>query len=147
MGVVYKKNLGLIKKPYIMETRGYTRAVIDPTQAETSISLAAITPEEVEALILKVDALAQERESANIANLVSNSMEDIITLVRAVKFTGPTGPYRGILGTGTSINIEWLRPKDIGNPMLRGSAAAARPRHLCPGTPCPRHLQLAPDFR
>lgn len=124
MGLVYETSVAKgLKTDYPKEQKLIVDAMIDPGKESSSQDLDPFTVLEAERLLLKLDNLASEKISETIARLVAMSAEIIIDAVRMVK-TQNHQHFMGFLGSGNMLDIKWLRPKDIGNPQLRGTAAA-----------------------
>jgi hypothetical protein len=124
MGLVYEisRQKGLVKG-YPKETKMIVDALIDPGKESSSQDLDPFTAIEADRLLLKLDTLAPSSVSENIARLVAMAAEVIIDAARMVK-TQNHQPFMGSMGTGNMLDIRWMRPKDIGNPVMRGGAGA-----------------------
>lgn len=126
MGLVYEVNTSLTRNlnhSYPKETKLIVDAMIDPGKESSSQALDELTTVEADRILLKLDNLASDKISETIARLVAMSADIIIDAVRMVK-TQNHQPFMGFLGSGNMLDLKWLRPKDIGNPMLRGTAVA-----------------------
>lgn len=104
MGIVYEANVKLIR-PYVEEVKKIFGR---------DVKLAALSAEEVELIIKKVDGIVPSKLNPLVAEIVSAGMEDIITLVRMVNVETKQG-FGGMTGTGRMLDINWMRAKDIGN--------------------------------
>lgn len=123
MGQVFKANQGLVRDYPEEANATYTEAVINPGQSSAAVSLAAFSRVEATVLLLKLDALVSQLNNALIGTIVAENAEAIMIAVRMTKEQSK-GQFAGILGGGNMMDIKWLRPKDIGSPLLRGVAAA-----------------------
>lgn len=123
MGLVYQANKGLIKN-YNEETIKWSKALIEPGRSESEVKLASLTKAEVDAILLKLDILASEKANPAVATIVAEEAESILVAVRLVKIETKQA-FGGILGSGSNLDIKWLRPKDVGgtllNPLATGS--------------------------
>lgn len=122
MGLVYQQAKGLIAN-YAEKTEVWTKALIEPGKAEASAKCAELTSAEVERILLKVDQLALSRQNEAIAVMLAEEMESILIAARMVK-TESKAAFAGILGVGSQLDVMWLRPKDVGGSLLRGTADA-----------------------
>lgn len=122
MGVVFQANKGLIKA-YDDKAFNYSKALIEPGKLEAEVKPAGLSADEVNAILLKLDMLAMESANPAIAAMVAEEVESILVAVRMVKAQA-NASFAGILGSGSNLDIKWLRPKDVGGPILRGTAAA-----------------------
>ncbi|MFH1031119.1 MAG: hypothetical protein V1767_00910 [Chloroflexota bacterium] len=124
MGLVYKVSVEKgLKKQYPKEQKLIVDALIDPGKEASSQDLDPLSVVEVDRILLKLDALAPDSVSENIARLVAMAAEVVIDAVRMVK-TQNHQPFMGAMGTGNMLDVRWMRSKDIGNPVMRGGAAA-----------------------
>lgn len=122
MGLVYQSNTGLIKA-FAEETIKWPKALIEPGKSEAEVKLAALSTDEVKAILLKLDCLCLEKASPLIAAILAEEVESILVAARMVK-SETKAAFAGILGSGANLEIMWLRPQDIGGAILRGTAAA-----------------------
>jgi hypothetical protein len=123
MGLVWQHNLGVIQA-YPEETRKVSNVVIDMGKPDAEAKMAALSSDEAERLLRKLDVLAPSDMEPFIAKIVGENVEQIMTLVRMVKAEAK-GEFLGHLGTGNALDIRWLRPKDVGGPILNSAAAGA----------------------
>lgn len=123
MGLVWQHNLGVIQA-YKEETAKVSNVVIDMGKPEAEAKMAALTRDEAERLLRKLDVLAPSDMQPFIAKIVGENVEQIMTLVRMVKAEAK-GEFLGHLGTGNALDIRWLRPKDVGGALLNPAATAA----------------------
>lgn len=121
--LVYQHNTNLIKD-YPEETREITNILIQPGQMATRQKLAGLIADEVDAILHKLDALAMSVMNEAVAIIVAEEAPGILLAIRMVKAESKES-FAGILGTGRSLDIAWLRAKDIGglilNPLATGS--------------------------
>ena len=124
MGLVYdsNKSRGLVHN-YPAELKRITDAMIDPGKEWSDQQLDPVSDIEVDRILLKLDNLASDKISETVARLVAMSAMEVIDTVRLVKAQNHQ-TFMGFLGSGNMLDIKWIRPKDIGNPQLRGVAAA-----------------------
>lgn len=122
MGMVFKDNAGKIKA-YPSGIEVCATAVVEPGTIEAQVPQEEMTPLEMEIFTGKLDALANQTGDPRIAEMVSRAYNEILTAVRWVK-TETHSAFRGMAGKGSELDIMWLRPKDVGGAILRGTAAA-----------------------
>ena len=118
---VSQVNAHLVKN-YLAGTEKWSKALIAPGQAEASVKLAALSAEEVDLILMKLDMLALNRQNPAIAAMMAEEADSILTAIRMVK-TETKEAFRGILGAGANLDIMWLRPQDVGGSIMRGTAA------------------------
>lgn len=128
MGAVYDiaKKYGLIHdyaSPGLV-LDGWKESVVQPGKAEMAVPVADMTAAEVDLLMHKLDNLALTQQNDAIAKMCAEEIPSVITMVRRVKKESG-GSFSGILGAGTNLDLFWLRPKDIGGPILNTAAAGA----------------------
>lgn len=123
MGLIYKANTGLLKS-YPDQTIRVKKALMQTGQGEVDVKAAALTQEEVEIILLKLDQLAQSRQEEAVATMLAEEVDSILAAVRMVK-DETKEPFMGIQGLGTSLDITWLRPKDIGDTTMLNKAGTA----------------------
>lgn len=119
---VSQVNAHLVKN-YLAETKEWSKALTAPGQAKASVELAALSAEEVDLILMKLDMLALNRQNPAITAMLAEEADSILTAVRMVK-TETKEDFRGILGAGANLEIMWLRPQDVGGSIMRGTAAA-----------------------
>jgi hypothetical protein len=124
MGLVFQANKGLIRT-YPPETTKVRTVVIEPGKDEAEVTLAALDSKEAEALLLKLDALASDKVNPAIAAMVAEEAANIFVAVRMVKAESKAS-FAGILGVGANLDVKWLRPKDVGGPLLNRDGAAGK---------------------
>jgi len=124
MGIVYRENKDLVKN-YTEETLKWTEAVVECGKKEAEVKLAAFSSEEAKTLLLKLDALALERANPLVATIVAEEANSILTLARMVKVETKQ-EFAGILGTGSALDITWLRAKHVGGSLLNPLAATGK---------------------
>jgi len=125
MGVVKSFNEKLIGVSFKEEDIPFTEALIQPGQAEATVHAAALEPDEVERIILKLDQLAMSVQHEGIANMIAEEMDSILLAIRMVK-TETKEPFMGLLGFGAALDLAWLRPKDVGGSLLNPAGTAAK---------------------
>jgi hypothetical protein len=127
MGVIYRENVSLVKD-YPEETRlAWRKALIIPGQAPVEVNAAALSADEAEAILLKLDMLAYEKNNEAIAGALVAEADSVITLVRAVKKAiGGAGSFQGIQGAGQALDLVWLRAKHIGGSLLNKAGTALK---------------------
>jgi hypothetical protein len=101
----------------------WTSALIDAGKAVTSLTVQSLTPDEVNAIISKLDMIYRAPEHQDLANMVAEEILNILCTVCAVKWQ-TQGSFGGILAQGTQLDIWPLRPLDVGGILLS------------PGAPC-----------
>lgn len=122
MGIVFQANKGLIRD-YVEETVKFPDALIEPGKPAAEVKLAPMSSEEVKRLLLKLDMIAWEKINPAAAAMVAEEVSSIITAVRMVKVE-TKAEFMGMLGSGANLDITWLRPKDVGGPLLNAPGTA-----------------------
>ncbi|MEM2338598.1 MAG: hypothetical protein QXW83_00175 [Nitrososphaerales archaeon] len=122
MGIIYKANKDRIRS-LPEETVKVTDVLIEPGKTAAEVKLAPLSREEYERILLKLDMLAIDRNNEAIAVMVAEEVDPIITLIRMVKVETKE-EFTGILGSGANLDITWLRPKDVGGPLLNSAGAS-----------------------
>ena len=123
MGKVYLSNQGLIK-PYSEGSTKVRKALMQTGQGEVDAKAANLTAEEVERILLKLDMLANSAQDEAIAVMIGEEVESILAAIRMVK-DETKEPFMGIQGLGSSLDIAWLRPRNVGETNTLNSAATA----------------------
>jgi len=121
MGVVYQVGQSVIHA-YPEGEKAIVAALVEPGKRGVTRKMASLSVDEVAALIYKLDMIAMSVNHEGIAKMVAEELESIIDLVRMVK-AETKADYAGMLGVGNSLNIEWLRPEQIGGSILDDKAA------------------------
>ena len=103
----------------------WTSALIDAGKAVTSLTVQSLTPDEVNAIISKLDMIYRAPEHQDLATMVAEEILNILCTVCAVKWQ-TQGSFGGILAQGTQLDIWPLRPLDVGGILLS-------PGSLCTG--------------
>lgn len=127
MGEVYRVNQGLITS-YPEQVVKWKDALLEPGKEEAEVTLAALSAAEVRLVLLKLDMLAMERNNQTIAMLVAEEVASILMAVRMVKANSKQS-FQGLLGTGASLDICWLRPRHVGGLILNPIGAASKGVH------------------
>ena len=122
MGTVYNQNAGLIKDYAAEPTGVVTDYLIDPSQPSAQYDLAALTTDEVTTILKKLDSMTPGW-GPQATMMVAEGAFAVLQAVRLVKAQAKQN-FRGIYAQGGSLDLRWLRPKDVGGAILRGSAAA-----------------------
>ena len=125
--LVYQQNTNLIKD-YVEEAREVTNILIQPGQMAVQQKLASLTAAEVDAILHKLDALAMSVMNEAVAIMVAEEAIGILTAVRIVK-AQTKNPFAGILGAGPTLDIAWLRAKDIGGTILNKDETGSKGVH------------------
>lgn len=123
MGEVYKANQALIHD-YPEKEADVSNAVVTPARVITSVKVASMTRDEVERLVLKLDMMTLD-VSPIIQKIVAESVNPIITAVRMVKDETKES-FMGIQGSGAELDIDWLRPQDVGGVLLNPAATGSK---------------------
>lgn len=123
MGKVYQANLGLIK-PFSDTNIVVRKALVQTGQGEIKVKAAELTAEEVEAILLKLDLLANSWADEAIATMIAEEVESILAAVRMVK-DETKEPFMGIQGLGSALDIAWLRPRNVGETNTLNGAGTA----------------------
>lgn len=125
--LVYQQNTNLIKS-YEEETTEISNLLITPGQMAVRQKLAGLTPAEVDAILHKLDALAMSVMNEAVAIMVAEEAIGILLAIRMVKAESKES-FDGILGTGRSLDIAWLRAKDIGGTILNPATTGSKGVH------------------
>ncbi|MBA7610068.1 hypothetical protein ES703_17273 [subsurface metagenome] len=121
---VSQVNAHLIKDYKDGEPKEWSKALIIPGQDKASTKLAYLSSAEVEAILIKLDLLALNRQNSVITAILAEEADSILMAIRRVKAETKEN-FRGILGAGASLDICWLRPHHVGDKYLLNSAATA----------------------
>ena len=124
MGLVYSQ-VGSWIKAYAEKSVTLREALVTPGQESVTITAEALTAEEVNALALKLDILANGKQNEAIAAMVAKSFPTIVTAVQWVKDKSGQ-EFRGMKALGRQLDIVWLTPTDVGGTILRTGATATR---------------------
>ena len=122
MGLVYSQ-VGSWIKAYAERSVTLREALVTPGQESVTITAEALTTEEVNALALKLDIMANGKQNEAIAAMVAKSFPTIVTAVQWVKDKSGQ-EFRGAKALGRQLDIAWLTAGDIGGTILRGTADA-----------------------
>lgn len=109
---------------YKEETLSWGKALITPGQDAVSVKCGPLSRAEVEAVLIKLDLLALNRQNPVITAILAEEADSILMAIRRVKAETKEA-FRGILGAGASLDICWLRPHHVGDKYLLNSAATA----------------------
>lgn len=123
MGLVYLTNKGLIT-PWKEESIMWGKALIEAGKAEAEVKVAPLSPDEVDMILLKLDQLTMSTQHEGIAKMVAEEAESILIAIRMVK-AETKAKFQGILGSGSNLDICWLRPRMVGDDNLFNSAGTA----------------------
>ncbi len=123
MGKVYLSNTGLIK-PYSEGDLKISKALMQTGQGEVTVKGASLSQDEVETILLKLDQLALTYQSEAIATMLAEEVESILAAIRMVK-SETKESFMGIRGLGSSLDITWLRPRNVGETNTLNSAGTA----------------------
>lgn len=122
MGIVFQTNAGLVRD-YREETATIRDILIEPGREQSQVKLAAFSALECDRLLKKLDILALQTMEPSVATMLAEEVEAIMVLVRIVK-TETKESFMGILGSGSNLDIGWLRAQTIGSTITRGTAGA-----------------------
>lgn len=123
MGIVFASNKGLIRN-FAEEVSPFRTALVEPGKERVDIKLAGLTGEEAEVALLKLDQMAYSRNHEGIAVMLTEEAASILAAIRLVK-TETKQPFQGILGVGGNLDLQWLRPKHVGETTLLNLDATA----------------------
>lgn len=119
MGLIYKENESLIRDYDEEPKMPWSKALIIPGSKVVEVNCAAVSKEEVAAILLKLDMMAHEANSDVIARALVSEADSVITLVRAVKKeVGGAATFMGVQGAGQNLDLAWLRAKHLGSTLL-----------------------------
>lgn len=124
MGTVYKANEHLIA-PYAEATVSIVDALITPGAEKVDIKVAEVTADEVKALLVKIDTIANSYQNDGIAVLYAENFPVVLTSMRMVK-TETKSPFKGIMATGTELDAVALIPEHVGGGILNPAATAGK---------------------
>jgi hypothetical protein len=124
MGTVYQSNKGLLTS-FSEETIKWPKALIEPGKDDPEVKLASLSSKEVNAILLKLDMLASDKANPAIAAMVAEEVESILVAIRLVKMETKAA-FGGILGSGSNLDIKWLRPKDVGGSLLNPAGSTSK---------------------
>jgi hypothetical protein len=99
-----------------------TTALVDPGKPAVQLAITALSSDEVNALVSKLDMICQSVENQAIANMIAEEIRNIILTVQLVKYQTQSS-FAGILAFGTQLDIWPLRPKDVGGAILNVAVA------------------------
>lgn len=122
MGIVFQTNKALVRD-YGEETAVIRDILIEPGREQSQVKLAALSSLESDRLLRKLDTLAMQTMDPSIATMLAEEAQAIMVLVRVVK-TETKESFMGVLGSGSNLDIAWLRAQHIGSVLTRGTAAA-----------------------
>lgn len=113
MGLVYKTNQHLIMH-YDAGTASVDNALITPGQDKVVVKVAEVDAEEVQSLLLKVDAIANSYMNEAVAVAYAETFPVILTAMRMVK-EETKSPFKGIIASGTELDAAALIPQFVGS--------------------------------
>lgn len=122
MGIVFQTNRALVKD-YAEETAVIRDILIEPGREQSQVKLAPMSSLECDRLLKKLDTLAMQTMDTSVATILAEEAQSILVLVRVVK-TETKESFMGILGSGSNLDIGWLRAQTVGSVITRGTAAA-----------------------
>lgn len=127
MGLVYDKvkEAGLIKEYAEEGSMIIADALVTPGQEKVTVKGAAMSMDEVNALALKLDVMANAYQHEGIAAAVAEAFPVIRDAVRMTKVEAKQ-PFRGMKAMGADLDVIWLRPEDVGGSILRTETAASQ---------------------
>ncbi|GAH52823.1 unnamed protein product, partial [marine sediment metagenome] len=108
---------------YKEETIPWGKALITPGQDTVSVKCGPLSAAEVDAILIKLDLLALNRQNPAISAILAEEADSILMAIRMVKAETKEA-FRGILGAGASLDICWLRPHHVGDKYLLNSGEA-----------------------
>lgn len=122
MGIVFQTNRALVRD-YAEETAVIRDILIEPGREQSQVKLAPLSSLESDRLLKKLDILAMQTMDPSVSTMLAEEAQSIMVLVRIVK-TETKESFMGILGSGSNLDICWLRAQTIGSTITRGTAAA-----------------------
>lgn len=127
MGIVYQhaKDKGMITSYPDEPSAPITNMLVESGKQSVNLALAPLEKEEAEGIVLKLETMAMQKQNDLIATIVAEEMPNILNAARALKAKPGVGPYAGILGSGTNLEIMWLRAKDVGGSLLNPAGTAS----------------------
>lgn len=121
MGIVWKMNESLAHE-YPEEPQGKLKDfLVNPSQAEPTFKLAALSGDEAATILKKLDSFAPGW-SPQVALMLAEGAFAVIQTVRLAKYQTQQN-FRGIFAQGGELDLTMLRPKDVGGTPMRGTAA------------------------
>jgi hypothetical protein len=102
-------------------------ALISPGKVSVNQAVAAMSGNQLNALIAKLDSIYRSDVSNPIADMVAEEVRAVIALVRIIAQAAQgSSEFAGILASGQQLDIWPLRPKDVGGVYLNGAGTALR---------------------
>ena len=125
MGYIYHENTKLIRDYPEEPAIKWNKSVIIPGQRAAQVNAAAMSKDEVDQILQKLDFMAHQANNEAIARMLVSEADSVIALVRIVKKEiGGAGVFAGIQGAGQQLDICWLRPRHIGGALVNKAGAA-----------------------
>jgi hypothetical protein len=107
-------------------TLAVTSALISPGKTSVNQAVAAMSGNQLNALIAKIDSIFRSDVSTPISDMVAEEIRAAITLVRIISQAAQgSSEFAGILASGQQLDVWALRPKDVGGAFLNGAGAVA----------------------
>jgi hypothetical protein len=108
------------------QTLAITSALISPGKVSVNQAVAAMSGNQLAALIAKLDTIFRSSVSTPISDMVAEELDSIVALVRIIAQAAQgSSEFAGILASGQQLDVWPLRPKDIGGVYLNGAGAVA----------------------
>jgi len=109
------------------QTLQVTSALISPGKVSVNQAVAAMTGNQVNALIAKLDSIYRSDVSNPIADMIAEEIRSIIALVRIIAQAAQgSSEFAGILASGQQLDVWPLRPKDVGGVYLNGAGTGSK---------------------
>jgi len=125
MGYIYHENTKLIHDYPEEPNLKWNKAVIIPGQRVAQVNAAAMSKDEVDQILQKLDFMAHQANNESIARMLVSEADSVLALVRIVKKEiGGAGVFAGIQGAGQQLDICWVRPRHIGGALVNKAVAA-----------------------
>lgn len=123
MGAVWKNNQKLAVDYQEEPAGSLIDFVVDPSQENPTPKLGKLSTKEATAVLKRLDSMASAW-CPQVSLMAEEGALAVIQGVRLLKAQPGVGEFRGIFSQGSNVNMRWLRPKDVGGAILRGTAAA-----------------------
>ncbi len=109
------------------QTLAITSALISPGKVSVNQAVAAMSGNQLAALIAKLDTIYRSSVSTPISDMVAEELDSIVALVRIIAQAAQgSSEFAGILASGQQLDVWPLRPKDIGGVYLNGAGTALK---------------------
>lgn len=98
--------------------------LIDPSQQEPTFTMAALSSDEANTILKKLDSMAPGW-SPQVTLMLAEGAYAVMKAVQLVK-AQTQQKFRGIFAQGAALDMRWLRPLDVGGTILNPAATASK---------------------